>query len=77
MIYSWGFKSLSSYHNGWLAQLVRALAWRARGHRFESYITHQLFYCWGENENLKNGEDFIKEENLIEITEYLKNKISK
>ena len=29
--------------NGRLAQLVRALALQARGHRFESYIAHHLY----------------------------------
>ena len=29
---------------GRLAQLVRALALQARGHRFESYIAHHLLY---------------------------------
>ena len=28
--------------NGGLAQLARALAWHARGHRFESDILHRL-----------------------------------
>ena len=29
---------------GRLAQLVRALALQARGHRFESYIAHHLLF---------------------------------
>ena len=29
--------------NGELAQLARALAWHARGHRFDSGILHNLF----------------------------------
>ena len=29
--------------NGRLAQLVRALALQARGHRFESYIAHHFY----------------------------------
>ncbi len=29
-------------YNGWLAQLVRASALQAGGHKFESYITHHL-----------------------------------
>ena len=32
---------------GRLAQLVRALALQARGHRFESYIAHH--YCWNSS----------------------------
>ena len=39
-----GSVSNSSRHHGWLAQLVRVLAWRARGHRFESYIAHHIDY---------------------------------
>jgi hypothetical protein len=31
---------LPSQHNGGLAQLARALAWHARGHRFDSDILH-------------------------------------
>ena len=30
---------------GRLAQLVRALALQARGHRFESYIAHHYFFA--------------------------------
>ena len=30
------------YANGGLAQLARALAWHARGHRFESGILHKI-----------------------------------
>ena len=35
---------LCKLHNlyGWLAQLVRAPALQAGGHKFESYITHHL-----------------------------------
>jgi hypothetical protein len=31
---------LQSQQNGGLAQLARALAWHARGHRFDSDILH-------------------------------------
>ena len=31
----------SEFHNGGLAQLARALALHARGHRFDSDILHQ------------------------------------
>ena len=34
----------SDYIIGGLAQLARALAWHARGHRFDSDILH-TFYC--------------------------------
>ena len=34
----------SDYIIGGLAQLARALAWHARGHRFDSDILHS-FYC--------------------------------
>jgi hypothetical protein len=36
------FLYLHSLINGELAQLARALAWHARGHRFDSGILHQL-----------------------------------
>ena len=44
---------VASRENGRLAQLARASAWRAEGHRFESYIVHQkchplwmAFFLW-------------------------------
>ena len=51
-------KVLTNWHNlcimhlapGRLAQLARASAWRAEGHRFESYIVHQTNphpFGWG------------------------------
>ena len=36
--------------NGWLAQLARASALQAGGHRFESYITHHYTDNKGVNE---------------------------
>ena len=33
--------------NGGLAQLARALAWHARGHRFDSDILHSVPVLWG------------------------------
>jgi hypothetical protein len=35
-------EQISSYHFGELAQLARALAWHARGRRFDSDILHAL-----------------------------------
>ena len=37
---------ITSSGDGRLAQLVRALALQARGHRFESYIAHHLFFYY-------------------------------
>jgi hypothetical protein len=34
--------SIFAPRNGGLAQLARALAWHARGHRFDSVILHKL-----------------------------------
>ena len=42
--------------NGRLAQLVRALALQARGHRFESYIAHH-FYVLCRNSSIGRATD--------------------
>ena len=36
------FIIVNLYHSGGLAQLARAFAWHARGHRFDSDILHRI-----------------------------------
>ena len=45
--------SMEANHGG-LAQLARALAWHARGHRFDSDILHKIKKKWFINANVKS-----------------------
>ena len=67
-----GKKAVSLHRNsanGGLAQLARALAWHARGHRFEPDILHKmqnrkeadsfLFFCIHSFNNLNTNTEII------------------
>ena len=46
----------SDYIIGGLAQLARALAWHARGHRFDSDILHTLLLSGNDGKTSKHDD---------------------